>query len=312
MKWRVLLELADANGTAATHEIFAGHQLPEELSPETIGLTLAEGKSILPAMQTKLVQSQAHGYCHLRRKCSYCGTFRGLKDWRQRRLTTLFGIVELKAPRFNSCRCGVASRRILSPLSDIMPDRCSPEYERILVKIGSLAPYGRAAALMAEFLPLDKTPAIETVRRRTLQVGAKLEQQVLGAKPPPHPPSAQSITVSLDGGHVKSVRTYQMRSFEVMLACASNDRGEERLFSNVPAEADCQRQQLTAVLRDLGATSMTPVTVLSDGADGPRFLGESASPGPAKHVLDWFHISMRVQHVTQTARSWPCRTKDEV
>jgi len=130
-----------------------------------------------------------------------------------------------RGPRFNACRCGIASRRIVSPLAEIMPDRCTPEYERILAKMGSLAAYGRAAALMAEFLPLGHTPAIETARRRTLQVGAKLERQILAAKPLMTPPSAQSIAVSVDGGHVKSIRTYQMRSFEVMLACASNDRG---------------------------------------------------------------------------------------
>jgi hypothetical protein len=176
MKWRVLLELTEANGTAETHEIFAGRQLPKELSPETIGLTMAEGKSVLAAMQTKLVQSQARGYCHFRRKCFHRGRLRGLRDWRTPQLTTLFGIMESKAPRFKSCGCGVASRRILNPLSEIMPDRCTPEYERVLVKMGSLAPYGRAAALVTEFLPLDKAPAIKTARRRTLQVGAKLEQ----------------------------------------------------------------------------------------------------------------------------------------
>ena len=107
---------------------------------------------------------------------------------------------------------------------------------------------------MAEFLPLGHTPAIETARRRTLQVGAKLERQILAAKPLMTRPLAQSIAVSVDGGHVKSIRTYQMRSFEVMLACASNDQGEQQLFSSVPVEADRQRQQLNAVLRDLGAT----------------------------------------------------------
>ena len=74
---------------------------------------------------------------------------------------------------------------------------------------------------------------------------------------------------------MKSIRSYQMRSFEVMLACVSNDQGEQQLFSSVPVEADRQRQQLNAVLRDLGATPTTPVTVLSDGAEGPRFLGET-------------------------------------
>jgi hypothetical protein len=49
-----------------------------------------------------------------------------------------------------------------------MPDRCTQEYERALASMGSLAAYGRAAALMAEFLPLDKAAAIETTRRRTL------------------------------------------------------------------------------------------------------------------------------------------------
>ena len=55
-----------------------------------------------------------------------------------------------------------------------------------------------------------------------------------------------------------------------------------------------------------------PVTVLSDGAEGPRFLGETASPGPTRHVLDWFHLSMRVQHVAQTARSWPRGAKEDL
>jgi len=280
-------------------------------SPESIGLSLAESKSILAAMQTQLVQAQTDGYCDHRRKCSHCGSRRSIKDWRTRQLTTLFGVVQVAAPRFNACRCGIASRRIVSPLAEIMPDRCT-QNTRHSAKMGSLAAYGRAAALMAEFLPLGHTPAIETARRRTLQVGAKLERQILAAKPLMTPPSAQSIAVSVDGGHVKSIRTYQMRSFEVMLACASNDRGEQQLFSSVPVEADRQRQQLNAVLRDLGATRTTPVTVLSDGAEGPRFLGETASPGPTRHVLDWFHLSMRVQHVTQTARSWPRGTKEDL
>ena len=73
----------------------------------------------------------------------------------------------------------------------------------------------------------------------------------------------------------------------------------------MPAEADRQREQLRGVLRGLGATPATPVTILSDGADGPRSLGEAASVGPTRHVLDWFHLSMRIQHVAQAAKSWP-------
>ncbi len=183
MKWRVLLELTEANGNVETRELVTGHRPMNAMSPAAIGLTLVEGKSVLAAMQTELVQAQADGYCEHRRTCSHCGSRRAVKDWRSRQLMTLFGAVQVEAPRFNPCRCGVASRRIVSPLVEMMPDRCTPEYERVLTRMGSMAAYGRAAALMAEFLPLDKAPAIETTRRRTIRVGARLEQQVLMAKP---------------------------------------------------------------------------------------------------------------------------------
>jgi hypothetical protein len=58
------------------------------------------------------------------------------------------------------------------------------------------------------------------------------------------------------------------------------------VFASVPAEADRQQQRLSGVLQGLGATPSTPVTILSDGADGPRSLGEAASAGPTSHVLD--------------------------
>jgi hypothetical protein len=52
-------------------------------------------------------------------------------------------------------------------------------------------------------------------------------------------------------------------------------------------------------------TPCTELTILSDGADGPRSLGEAASIGPTSHVLDWFHLAMRIQHVAQAVKAWP-------
>ena len=117
---------------------------------------------------------------------------------------TLFGDVRVDAPRFAPCRCGVVSRRTISPLAELMPDRCTPEYEHILARMGALLPYGRAVALMREFLPLGDIPAIETVRRRTLKVGARLERAALRSGPTAVS-EAKTVAVAVDGGHVKSV-----------------------------------------------------------------------------------------------------------
>jgi len=158
----------------------------------------------------------------------------------------------------------------------------------------------------------EDVPAVETTRQRTLQVGARLERATLA---PPQSlaavPEANSIALAIDGGHVRSVRRYQVRSFEVFVAQAGADEGKSVVFSSVPAEADQQQQQLRGVLHRLGATPSTPVTILSDGADGPRSLGEAACIGPTNHTLDWFHLAMRIQHVAQTAKGWPADTPGE-
>jgi hypothetical protein len=150
----------------------------------TLGLSLAEAKSVLAGLQRHLVQAQAEEHCQARRRCPRCGGQRPLKHQRPRQLRSLFGTVEVRAPRFEPCRCGVSLRTILSPVKEVMPDRCTPEYERMLAEFGAL-------------------PTIDSIQRRTLQVGARLEREalvtpttLLGPDPTAVSPGAVSVTRS--------------------------------------------------------------------------------------------------------------------
>ena len=305
MQWQVVVELAGADGEVRRHEVYVGGNTAAVCSAETLGLRLAEAKQILAALQHHVVQAQAEEYCQARRRCPRCAAQTPLKDRRCRRLRSLFGVVEVHAPRFAPCPCSVSLRETLSPISEILPDRCTPYYERMLAKMGALLPYRRARTLLEELFPLGEPPMVETVRQRTLRVGARLERQAIVPRSRPPAAKANAITLSIDSGHVKSVRSYQVRSFEIFVAQASNDDGKPITFASVPAEACQQAPQLREVLHELGATPVTPVTILSDGAEGPRSLGEIASVGPTRHVLDWFHLSMRVQHVARAVKGWP-------
>jgi hypothetical protein len=175
----------------------------------------------------------------------------------------------------------------------------------VLAKLGALLPYRRARALLEDFFPVGNPPALDTIRQRTLQVGAKLECKAIAAPTSVPAAEAETIALSIDSGHVRAVRSYQVRTFEVFVAQAGNDDGKHIAFSSVPVEADRQTQQLRGVLHGLGATPCTEITILSDGADGPRSLGEAACVGPNCHVLDWFHLAMRIQHVAQVVKGWP-------
>jgi hypothetical protein len=159
MKWRVMVELAGSDGTVVTHEISTGGSNTAECSAATVGLSLADGKRTLAGLEDHLVRAQAEEYCRQRRICSHCRSQRPLKDVRARRLSSLFGTVEVRAPRFLPCRCAVTRRHTLNPVAEIMPDRCTPEYECLIAKMGSLLPYRRARTVLSEFLPLGDVPA---------------------------------------------------------------------------------------------------------------------------------------------------------
>ena len=79
MKWRVMIELAGAEGTVQLHEVSIGGSTTAECSAETLGLTVAEGKMTLAGLQRHLVRAQAEEHCRRRRRCDYCGAQRPLK-----------------------------------------------------------------------------------------------------------------------------------------------------------------------------------------------------------------------------------------
>ena len=56
---------------------------------------------------------------------------------------------------------------------------------------------------------------------------------------------------------------------------------------------------MKAALESNGWTRKSQVRVLADGADGLSNLVDAAAGKPTERVLDWFHISMRLQPIEQ-------------
>jgi hypothetical protein len=73
MRWRVVLELAEADGTLQVHEVGSGERPPTDHTAATLGLALEEGKAILAAVQRHLVVAQSDEHCRDRRRRDRCG-----------------------------------------------------------------------------------------------------------------------------------------------------------------------------------------------------------------------------------------------
>ena len=193
MEWRVTIELSGADGTKQTHEIARGGGADPHSTLDPLGLRLDEGKALLADVQRHLVQARVSEYCALRRRCSRCRGLRPLKDTRTRRLNSLLGTVDVPAPRFKPCSCAVSTRSVLCPASELIPDRCTPDYERALAMMGAWLPYRRARRFLSEFFPLgDDLPWHETIRRRTARVGVGIGRAAVSRAKSPRPaPSSE-------------------------------------------------------------------------------------------------------------------------
>ena len=70
-----------------------------DLKPETLGLTLAEGKMILKGLQQIVVERQVSSSLLLKRACPDCGQSRHSKGNHTLSLRTVFGQLTVPSPR---------------------------------------------------------------------------------------------------------------------------------------------------------------------------------------------------------------------
>ena len=247
-----------------------------------------------------------------------CESFRRIKDYGKRKIRTVFGCIEVANPRIMNCRrCLPHLWGAWSVLGDICPDQATPELMERSARLGSLLPYRKAAEVMAEFLPIKPSESFVTLRHRTLKLGERLDEkasQRAWFEPPataerrqmeldlPNDPEREFV-VSIDTAHVRASRAETGRSFEIAVArCGRGGRGSRpgRYFTTADTSKRELQSRALQALQSEGYAGRGEVTVLSDGAEIMKRLPR-ALPQPTTHIIDWFHIAMKIQPLQQVA-----------
>src|SRR5256714_13119877 len=120
------------------------------------------------------------------------------------------------------------------------------------------------------------------------------------------------LTVSLDGGyvHARSKESRKDGSFEVIVGKSTTGDGATTRFGLVSGYDAKPRRRLFEILRAQGLQMNQAVTFLTDGGDTVRDLTEGHSP-QSSHILDWFHITMRLTVLHQIAKGVSVECKGE-
>jgi hypothetical protein len=178
--------------------------------------------------------------------------------------------------------------------------------------------------LLHEALPVDEKLNPVTVRNHLLRAAEKSEQALGEEKvffiegcqaqrdrlPIPDGP----LSVGLDGGIVRARRgqsagktpnLFEVIAGKSILSFRRDDPEDasptSKCFALVQSVDNKPRRRLFDLLTSQGMQQNQQVTFFSDGGDTVRKIPEYLHP-ESEHILDWFHITMRITVLQQYAR----------
>ena len=153
MQWTVRLEARTSGGEVTTTELVTFSRPGVAGTLAEVGLVLAETKTLLARLRVSMLCNQVAEYAACHRICAACGVPQPLKDRRTRQLQTLFGTVEVEAPRSKLCRCRVTTPvagATISPVCALLTARCTPELGRVQAELGARTSFPRWCAHSGE------------------------------------------------------------------------------------------------------------------------------------------------------------------
>lgn len=317
MRVRVLLQISDDDGAVgAIEEVAVFEKVTER--PENVGLSIAESKALLAAIQHKLVEAQAGAWLRRHRCCAACGRRLRVKGAYPVLFCTLYGDVELCSPRLHRCPCRSNSGpATTSPLAALLAGHVAPERLYLETRWASLVPYAAAVGLLVDVLPVTASTNAMTLRNHTLRMAEYAEVELgeeqasflegCPAQWQELPIPEGRIVVGLDGGYVRNWED-RTGNFELIVGRSMPEDRSPRYIGLVHGYDRKPKRRLFELPREQGLQANQDVTFLTDGGEELHALIERVTPG-AEHVLDWFHITMRLtvlgQYAKGVARSDP-------
>jgi hypothetical protein len=296
--WILRLVDAGADGDGQSTDVMEIAKPDDLREIGNLGLSLAEAKQALAAIQREVVAAQTRDHAARRPGCCSCGGACHVKDYRRHRIATLFGQVSVRLPRFRCTACG----GIVSGVDWPSHGRSTPELDRLQAQLSALMTYRTAAEVLEQMLPIDAGKDHETLRCHTQALGKQLQHRPVIALAT----SSAAISLSVDSTFIRSCEEGE-RHLEVKVGNVETDAGGRQVFGAVAGSETDLVALIGRTLDSVGRTEATVLTSFTDGCAGLR-LTLAAAGVTAPPILDWFHIAMRLQHLEQTAGCLPTDT----
>ena len=162
MKWTIKLVVEVFPGSPVEHEV-SSIERTEEVSPATVGPTIADGKALLASLQSQVVTEHGRRYVASVKACPQCGNALRTKGYHRSTLRSVYGKVGTRIRRLENAlaldRMRQVSRRCSRTKNPI-----TPELRYLTAKMAALLPFRNVTEFLGELLPLSAQATASTVR----------------------------------------------------------------------------------------------------------------------------------------------------
>ena len=280
------------------------------------GLFLRETHALLRQLQAIVLREQVAQFVERASRCRQCGGRLATKDSKTVVYRTAFGKARLDSPRLYSrcsgCGACASAQASFSPLTEALPERTHPQWLWLQSRYASVMSYRLAQVFLRDAFPAGKSLRVSSVKANLRRIGQRLDAETQAAvdailrgpcgAPGDSPPRGPAIELEVDAGYIRAepsregVRWISVIASKLVRPVAR--RGYAHAYAGSYNPHQGVRQQ--AFLASLGVPPDARVTMLSDGGDDVEFA--CRLPRPTERVLDWFHISMRFEHLLTGVR----------
>jgi hypothetical protein len=292
----------------------------KDLSSVTLGLTITESKLLLKNIQSEFAYQQVAQYIYKHKACDQCHKELKIKGHTEIVYRTLFGKLKLPNLRLHTCSCsGDKKKKSFSLLSSLLPERISPELQYLQTKWSSLVSYGVTSNILEDILPIHTN--ISSIFYTTHKIAKQLDAEIGEEKycfisgcenewnklPRPGAP----LTVGIDGGYIHAREGSNRKAgwFEAIVGKSLHETELAKRFGFVCKYDNRPKSRLNTMLQKQGFQMNQEIIFLSDGGDTVRNLQQNMAPH-SQHLLDWFHITMRITVMKQMVSGLSDNSKD--
>ena len=278
MVWSVCLLGEGVDGVTQRIDLLAFGAIPSPNDIDELGINQTTGRRLLSDSQQAVVALQEAALRAAAKQRTAATPDITLKDYRFRKVQTLFGTVSLQVPRL------INQGRIESVLPASCGARSTREFDDLRNKLSAWMSFRSAMALLGEMYPVDDGKSAQTAMRQVAIAAERLDNS-------PHSNVSSDdalIELPLDTTFIRARDTDEHRSLEILVGAVAQGTDPIRYFAApFKQKNNCVRLGKAA----LAACGPGEIEAFSDSARSVRAMAKSIGV-PAKPISDWFHLAM--------------------